>query len=68
MTERAPVVLLDPETHAALVETVVTVTPHHHAVLPTTSVQLGLGLAPLVRDKLRIFFIEIMDHAMVSNV
>ena len=50
LAERTAVVLFDPETHAALVETVVTVPPHPHAVLPTTSVQLGLRLAPLVSN------------------
>ena len=46
LTERTSVVLFDPETHAALVEAVVTLSPHHHAVLSASGVQLGLRLTP----------------------
>ena len=49
LAERAAVVLLDPEAHAALVEAVVAVAPHHHAVLPAPRVQLRLGLAAETR-------------------
>ena len=49
LAERAAVVLLDPEAHAALVEAVVAVSPHHHAVLPAPRVQLRLGLAAETR-------------------
>ena len=49
LAERAAVVLLDPEAHAALVEAVVAVSPHHHTVLPATRVQLRLGLAAETR-------------------
>ena len=49
LAERAAVVLLDPEAHAALVEAVVAVSPHHNAVLPATRVQLRLGLAAETR-------------------
>ena len=48
LAERAAVVLLDPEAHAALVEAVVAVAPHHHAVLGA-AVRLLLGLAPQAR-------------------
>ena len=44
LAERAAVVLLDPEAHAALVEAVVAVAPHHDAVLgPPVSLLLGLA-------------------------
>lgn len=44
MAQRAPVILFDPEAHAALVEGVVALSPHDHAVLATASVHLGFGL------------------------
>ncbi len=46
LTKRTPVVLLNPEAHAALVEAVIALSPHHHAVLGVTRVQsLGFRLA-----------------------
>lgn len=33
LAQRTPVVLLDPQGHAAIVERVVTLTPHHHTIV-----------------------------------
>lgn len=45
LAQRTPVVLLHPQRHAAVVERVIALAPHDHAVLPAQRVLLALGLA-----------------------